>query len=123
MLIIYHVIVGDEAFPLRRNLLRPYARAQTGGSEQKLYSIINSAELADYLKIVLAYSHINSESSNRGFSKIQKNIIKIILASCVLHNLLRGDTISFTDKMFITLAILLLIYLRKHFYGSNEQKG
>lgn len=50
-----HVMVGDEEFPLKPYLLRPYSRSTLGGDESKKYSITDYLERDVYQKIVLEF--------------------------------------------------------------------
>jgi hypothetical protein len=63
-----HVIIEDEAFPLKRNLLGPMRERIL----EQMHKYHLRAELAEYLKSVLVYSHSNFGS----FSKLQKTLIK-----------------------------------------------
>jgi hypothetical protein len=50
-----HVIVGDEAFPLKTYFLRPYSGSQTKGTMRKVSSIIGFPETREWWKIHLEY--------------------------------------------------------------------
>jgi hypothetical protein len=79
-----YVTVGDEAFLLRRNLLRPCLKTQAGENEQKAifnYQLRRACRVSENCYGILTQK----------FQLIQywlwqnhKNIYKIILASCVM---------------------------------------
>jgi hypothetical protein len=50
-----HVIVGDEAFPLKTYLIRPYPGSQRKGTMGRAYSIIGFPEPGVWWKMHLQY--------------------------------------------------------------------
>lgn len=87
-----HVIVGDEAFPLKTYLMRPYPAVQLDDPLKKVYcyrhnrarrvsenafGILCQKFRIYYRKICLSPEHVDN----------------VILATCVLHNFLRHDTV------------------------------
>lgn len=93
-----HVIIGDEAFPLCTNLMRPYSReAAQGDEEKKIYNyrlsrarnvsensfgiLVRKFRLFEH-RISLSHEHCNT----------------VILAACCLHNYLRNDNCHWTES-------------------------
>lgn len=88
-----NVIIGDEAFALTTTMMKPYPRAQS---------------LHDPSKAIYNYRHCRARRTTENafgimssyfrifFTPIQttpEKIDKIILASCILHNLMRDEKI------------------------------
>ncbi len=86
-----HVIVGDEAFPLCVNLLRPYSRAALTGSTAHAKRVFNYrlsrarrvsenafGILANVFRIFHGTVHLREESME-----------DLLYATCILHNFLR----------------------------------
>lgn len=85
------VIVGDEAFPLKRYLIRPYPGFTARNDESKQiynYRLSRARRVAENAfgtltqKFRLFYGRIQLSPENAD---------KVILAACVLHNYLRND--------------------------------
>jgi hypothetical protein len=93
-----HVVLGDEAFPLRIYLMRPYSRDNIQGDEEKkvfnhrLSRERNVAENAFGIlvrkfrifehRLCMSHDHVNS----------------VALAACCLHNYLRNDSCQWTER-------------------------
>lgn len=89
-----NVILGDEAFALTNTMMKPYPRLQS---------------LHDQSKAIYNYRHSRARRTTENafgimssyfrifFTPIQTNpekIDKIILASCILHNMMRDEKIK-----------------------------
>ncbi|KAK5649592.1 hypothetical protein RI129_000621 [Pyrocoelia pectoralis] len=93
-----HVIIGDEAFPLCINLMRPYSRDATRGDEKKKvfnYRLSRARDVSENAfgilmkkfrifehRLCLSHDHINL----------------VVLAACCLHNYLRNDICHWTES-------------------------
>lgn len=93
-----HVIIGDEAFPLCTNLMRPYSREAAQGDEEKKvfnYRLSRGRNVSENAfgilvkkfrifehKLCLSHEHTNL----------------VVLAACCLHNYLRDDTCHWTES-------------------------
>ncbi|RZF43630.1 hypothetical protein LSTR_LSTR009227 [Laodelphax striatellus] len=88
-----YVIIGDEAFPLKTNLLRPYPGSSARDDERKkIYNYRLSRALAgrrnafgimtQKFRIFYGRIHVNPENAD-----------KIVMAACFLHNYLRDENI------------------------------
>lgn len=92
-----HVILGDEAFPLKPYLMRPYPGTQLQDEGNKIYNYRHSraqrvSENAFGIlcqKFRIYYRTINLSP---------ENVDNVILATCCLHNFLRDDPLHFSDK-------------------------
>lgn len=93
-IVLPNVILGDEAFALHENLMKPYPRQQS---------------LHDRTKAIYNYRHSRARRTTENvfgimssyfrvfFTPIHANvhkIDKIILASCILHNMMRSEKIN-----------------------------
>ncbi|KAL2077834.1 hypothetical protein ACEWY4_027338 [Coilia grayii] len=101
-----HVFLADEAFPLRRNIMRPYPGYNTG--EKKVFN----TRLSHVRRMVECVFGILS-SQWRVYRRVlcvspevAENVVK---ATCMLHNFMRWDTS--TD----------LLYLLKHPQLSHHE--
>lgn len=88
-----NVIIGDEAFALKNTMMKPYPRAQS---------------LHDTSKAIYNYRHSRARRTTENVFGIMSSYFrifftpiittpektdKIILASCILHNLMRAEKI------------------------------
>ncbi|KAK9887104.1 hypothetical protein WA026_020048 [Henosepilachna vigintioctopunctata] len=86
-----YVLVGDEAFPLQRNLMRPYPGVELSNNEEKkifnyrLSRARNPSEDAFgiLMKIFRLYQ--------RRLELKHTNVNKVVLATCCLHNFLKWN--------------------------------
>lgn len=110
-----HVIVGDEAFPLTRHLMRPYPANQLTNDEDKKafnYRLSRARRVSENAFGLLVKKFRVYE---RRFSLLPKHVNVIILATCCLHNLLRNDICYWSEeeaqRNVVTEAITDLPYI------------
>lgn len=92
-IVLPHVILGDEAFALKVNMMKPYPRQQS---------------LHEHDKAIYNYRHSRARRTTENafgvmssyfrilFTPIQTSVDKIdniVLAACVLHNMMRSEKI------------------------------
>lgn len=102
-----HVIVGDEAFPLKSYLMRPYPGTQVRNEDKAVYNYRHSrarrvSENAFGIlsqKFRIYYRTINLSP---------ENVDNVILATCCLHNFLRDDPVNITNESQSTGQLQLL---------------
>ncbi|XP_067000348.1 uncharacterized protein [Anabrus simplex] len=86
-----HVIVADEAFPLQRNLMRPYPGDESKrNTEKRIYNYRHSRArntCEDSFGILSKKFRIYQ----RKMQVSPEHMTKFVLATCVLHNFLRED--------------------------------
>uniref|UniRef100_A0A6P7FDT2 Nuclease HARBI1 n=1 Tax=Diabrotica virgifera virgifera TaxID=50390 RepID=A0A6P7FDT2_DIAVI len=86
-----YVIIGDSAFPLKTNLMRPYPEPQANNDIKKRifnYRLCRSRRVVENAFGILAQKfriYMRKLNSKPG------NVENIILATCILHNFLRDD--------------------------------
>ena len=94
-----HVIVGDEAFPIKRNLMRPYS-----GRDLTDENSIFNYRLSRARRIVANAFGLQAARFRLYHRKIPldpENIDKVVLATCALHNFIqRTSTASPTIEQF-----------------------
>ncbi|XP_068227673.1 uncharacterized protein [Palaemon carinicauda] len=91
-IVLPHVVVGDEAFPLNKNIMRPYPRSQLANNEaNKIYNYRHSRARRvseNAFGILTKKFRIFSQ-------KLQitpDHVDAVVLATTCLHNFLRDDT-------------------------------
>ena len=89
-----HVIAADEVFPLKPNIMWPYPRARNGvrlSHEKQIYNykLSHAGRLVENAFGILAQSWC---CFNRRLQLKTETVVKIIQATCVLHNYLREPT-------------------------------
>jgi hypothetical protein len=92
-----HVIVGDEAFPLKTYLMRPYPGSQSKGDNKK--SIFNY-RLSRARRVVENAFGILSQKfqiCQRTLQSLPENADNIIFATCILHNYLKDQGVGVSD--------------------------
>lgn len=89
-----YVIVGDEAFPLKRNIMRPYPGAQIGNDETKKilnYRLSRARRVSENAFGIWVQKF---RIYNRRIKMSAEHVDKVILATCCLHNFLLYDEIG-----------------------------
>lgn len=92
-----HVIVGDEAFPLKLYLMRPYPGTQLDDQSKKVYCYRHSRAR----RVVENAFGILCQKFRLYYRKIclsPEHIDNVILATCVLHNFLRDDRVLLENE-------------------------
>lgn len=85
-----NVILGDEAFALTKSMMKPYPRVQSLHDNTKaVYNYRARRTTENVFGIMSSYFRIFFTPINT----IPEKIDKIILASCILHNLMREEKI------------------------------
>ena len=86
-----HVIVADEAFPLKPNIMRPYPRSKNARRLSHPKQIYNYRLSRAHRKVENAFGILAQRwrCFNRRLQLKTKTVIKIVLAACVLHNYLQ----------------------------------
>lgn len=90
-----HVIVGDEAFPLQRNIMRPYPGSQLDNDESKRifnYRLSRARRISENAFGILTQKF---RIFQRRIKMNPGKVDKIVLAACCLHNfmLTRDDRV------------------------------
>lgn len=92
-----HAIVGDEAFPLKLYLMRPYPGIQLDDQSKKVYCYRHSRAR----RVVENAFGILCQKFRIYYRKIclsPEHIDNVILATCVLHNFLRDDRVLLENE-------------------------
>jgi len=89
-----YVFVGDEAFPLSENLMRPYPRRQVTGNYQ--HQVFNARLSRARQTVECAFGILSSRFRvfRRQFESKVDTVRDVVKAACVLHNYLRVTTLS-----------------------------
>lgn len=93
-----HVFVADEAFPLNKNLMRPYPGPQaTNNEEVKIYNyrLSRARRVSENAFGILVKRF---RIYQRRLQIIPENLDKVVLATCCLHNFLRNDTCHWVEE-------------------------
>lgn len=94
-----YVIVGDEAFPLKRNLMRPYPGSQT---EHNVEKRIFNYRLSRARRIVECTFGILVQTFRiylRKLKAMPSNANAIITTTCILHNLIHPNIVALPDSV------------------------
>lgn len=88
-IVVPHVIVGDEAFALHENLMKPYPRQQSLHDQSKAiynYRLSRARRTTENaFGILCGYFRIFFQP----FATVPETTDKLILCACILHNILR----------------------------------
>ena len=91
-----HVIVADEAFPLCPNIMRPYPRGRNASKMPRPCRVFNY-RLSRACRIVECAFGILAQRFriyNRRMQYSVETVVKIVKATCVLHNFLRDRNLD-----------------------------
>lgn len=87
-----HVLVGDEAFPLNKHLMRPYPGEQLRGNEDKKvynYRLSRARNVSENGFGILSKKF---RIYQRRLEITPEHLDTVVLATCCLHNFLRSDS-------------------------------
>jgi hypothetical protein len=88
--ILPHVFVGDEAFPLMRNMMRPYPGKKLGSADRIFnYRLSRARFIVENAFGILASRF---RVYHRTMEQRPENVDKIIKATCILHNMFQKAT-------------------------------
>ncbi|XP_046472514.1 uncharacterized protein [Neodiprion pinetum] len=89
-----HVIVGDEAFPLKKNIMRPYPGSQLKDDEAKRifnYRLSRARRISENAFGILSQKF---RIYQRRIKMKPEHVDNVVLATCCLHNFLRNDALG-----------------------------
>lgn len=95
-----YVIVGDEAFPLTKNLMRPFPGTQTHDIEKRIfnYRLSRARRLVECAFGILTQTF---RFYTRRLKSDPNNATSIILTTCILYNIIRKHKANFDlDETF-----------------------
>lgn len=93
-----YVILGDEAFPLKQYLMRPFPGSQ---SIQDVEKRIFNYRLCRTRRLVECAFGILSQTFRIYFRRLNaapQNATNIILTTCILHNIIRNNRVIISDS-------------------------
>nr|CAH7742337.1 unnamed protein product [Callosobruchus chinensis] len=91
-IILPHVIVGDEAFPLLRNVMRPYPGAQTGNNQENRIYNYRHCRARRVSENAFGIMTKKFRIFLKKFNISPDHLDLITLACTALHNYLRNDS-------------------------------
>jgi len=93
-----YVILGDEAFPLKTYLMRPYPGKQLDDSLKRIYNyrLCRTRRVVENCFGILAQKF---RVYNRRIQSKPENVDYIILSTCVLHNFIKKYNNSVTENV------------------------
>lgn len=92
------VILGDEAFPLKNNLLRPYPSQQSNTDPRKRHYNYRLCRARRVVENAFGILSQKFRIYNRRMHLKPEYAEKIVLTTCILYNFIRrGETITFTE--------------------------
>ncbi|XP_068083809.1 uncharacterized protein [Anabrus simplex] len=112
-----HVIVGDEAFPLKTYLMRPYSKAQLNGNKEKKIFNYRLSRARNVVENTFGIMAQKFRLYQRRLQQTPQHVKNIVFTTCVLHNFLRDDVISFVEEESLNSTSAAL--QRLHFTGGN----
>ncbi|XP_060807386.1 uncharacterized protein LOC106138724 [Amyelois transitella] len=92
-----HVFVGDEAFPLQKNIMRPYSRSQQLSQDQKEFN----NRLSRARKVVedaFGILYQKFEIYNKNIRLNPDMVDNVVLTTCILHNVMRTYNIESNEE-------------------------
>jgi hypothetical protein len=92
-----HVIVGDEAFPLKTYLMRPYAGSLNKGDNEKSvfnYWLFRARRAVENAVGILSQKF---QIYQRTLQSLLENADNINFVTCILHNYLRDQDVGLND--------------------------
>lgn len=118
-IIVPYVILGDEAFPLKTYLMRPYPGAQSKEDIEKRifnYRLYRARRLVECAFGILPQTF---RIYCRRLKADPQNVNQIILTTCILHNVIRNSRIIFPTNTEESLNMNNVQNLQRH--GGNAR--
>ena len=89
--------MGDEAFPLKTDLMRPYSGSQSKGDiEQSIFNY-RLSRARRVMENAFGISSQKFQIYQRTLQSLLENADNIIFATCILHNYLRDQGVGLSD--------------------------
>ncbi|XP_047499503.1 uncharacterized protein LOC125045951 [Penaeus chinensis] len=92
-----YVIVGDEAFPLKTYLLRPYPGSQASDDDQKRLFNFRLSRARRVVENAFGILSQRFRIYQRTLNLLPDNADNVIFATCILHNYLRDNATNVTN--------------------------
>ncbi|XP_024083021.1 protein ALP1-like [Cimex lectularius] len=121
-----YVFVGDEAFPLMPNLMRPYPRLKvTNNSQNKVFNY-RLSRARQTVECAFGILSVRFRVYKRPFECKLETIENIVKATTVLHNYLRtnavqSNSIDVDDELMISNNNSILVPLQNNRIRSSRQ--
>lgn len=96
--ILPHVIIGDEAFPLTTFLMRPYSRDDAQGDEEKKVFNYRLSRARNTVENCFGILTRKFRLFERKLSMSHEHVVCVVMATCCLHNFLRNDACQWTEN-------------------------
>ncbi|XP_023717693.1 protein ALP1-like [Cryptotermes secundus] len=93
-----HVIVGDEAFPLRTYLMTPFSRDQARGNEERKVFNYRLSQVRNVSENSFGILVRKFRIFEHRLSLSHEHANCVILAACILHNYLRHDNCYWSEN-------------------------
>lgn len=106
-----HYFVGDSAFPLKNNLMRPYPGHHLTPDKDKFNTLLSKARV--HIENAFGILASRWRVLHTTIHMMPKNADKIVLATVVLHNFLMLEN----DRNYFTLELV------DHSVGNQEIQG
>ena len=92
-----HVIVGDEDFPLKTYLMRPYPGSHSKGDNEKSIFYYRLSRARRVVENAFGILSQKFQIYQRTLQSLPENADKIIFATCIIHNYLRDQGVALSD--------------------------
>lgn len=94
-----HIIIGDEAFPLQKNFMGPYPGNKLTNNEDKKIFNLRLNRTRNTSEDAFGILSKRFRVYQRRLEVKPKYVNKIILATCVLRNFLKTDSMTIFSEV------------------------
>lgn len=100
-----HVIVSDEAFPLRTNIMRPYSRDNAQGKEEVKVFNYRLSRARNVVENCFGLLVRRFRLFERRLAISHEHLICVVLAACCLHNYIKSDSDCYWNETDLAVTL------------------